>query len=597
MSDDDDLEAAVRELRDEVDALHTRITALESAIDTDPPPSAEADETAGTAVESDTATPETAQPHESEAAPQAGATADSEASSGERNWERDIGMKWLGGVGGLALVVGVVFFIRLAIEAGYLGPLGRVLTGTAGGLVLLAGGRYAAERQGYDRWGRLVAGSGLAIAYFSVYAAYGFESYRTAIGTPLWTVLLALTVLVAATAAVSVRDRTPAVAGEAFLLGYVTAYVGLDASTFVVSPAYVVLLTAGLVTIAAVRPWSRLVLGSVLPTYVLHLAWLERLEPPAAAATAVLIATFAIYAAGVYVLRASDRTDRWHRRLAEATTGLNAVFAAALLEGVVRRLIPTAPDGVAVSAVGLALGGIYAVTEARLGQQNSAAGVLAVALLAVSVVLAADPLLATVGLLILLCGALALGSRRDAMAVRVGGHLVAVGTVAKLLAVDATELPSSSLADPLATVTGRPAAYLLGITVFYGLGRWLGGASTTVPATDREFSVATPYAWTATGLAVVLLGLELSGASLSVAWAVLGLVFVGVGLALDDRSRRLQGVVVLGLVTTKVFLYDTRGLDTLARTLSFLVLGGILLVASYAYARWQGEEPLQRLTG
>ncbi len=169
--------------------------------------------------------------------------------------------------------------------------------------------------------GSLVAGTGLAIAYFSVYAAYGFESYRAAIGAPLWVVLLVLTALVAATAVVSVRDHAPAVAGEAFLLGYVTAYVGLDAASFVVSPAYVVLLTAGLVTIAAVRPWSRLVLGSVLPAYVLHLAWLERLEPPEAVATAVLVATFAVYAAGVYVLRASDRTDRWHRRLVEATTG------------------------------------------------------------------------------------------------------------------------------------------------------------------------------------------------------------------------------------------------------------------------------------
>ncbi|EMA07676.1 Predicted membrane protein [Haloarcula vallismortis] len=596
MSDDDDLEAEVRELRDEVDALHTRITALESALDTDPPPSTE-DEAASTAVESDTVEAKSGSPDGSEPAPETSETADSDTPPDERNWERDIGMKWLGGVGGLALVVGVVFFIRLAIEAGYLGPLGRVLTGTAGGPVLLASGRYAAERQGYDRWGRLVAGTGLAIAYFSVYAAYGFESYRTAIGTPLWTVLLALTVLVAATAALSVRDHAPAVAGEAFLLGYVTAYVGLDASTFVVSPAYVVLLTAGLVTIAAVRPWSRLVLGSVLPAYVLHIAWLETVEPPESVAAAVLVATFAIYAAGVYALRASDRTDRWHRRLVDATTGLNAVFAAVLLERTVPNLVPTAPDGVAVGAVGLALGGVYAVTESRLGQRDSAAGVLAVALLAVSVVLAADPFLATVGLLLLLSGALVVGSRRNAGAVRLGGHLVAVGTVAKLLAVDATRLPAFSLADPLATAMGRPAAYLLSIAVFYALARWSGGVSATVPATEREFSVATPYTWTATGLAVVLLGLELSGAGLSVAWAVLGLAFVGVGLALDDRSRRLQGVVVLGLVTTKVFLYDTQGLDTLARTLSFLVLGGILLVASYAYARWQGEEPLRRLSG
>lgn len=596
MSDDGDLSAEVQELRAEVDALHTRIAALESALDTDPPPSTEA-ETASTAVESDTAAPESESVGSTEPEPDTGETADSNAPADERNWERNIGMKWLGGVGGLTLVVGVVFFIRLAIEAGYLGPLGRVLTGTAGGLILLAGGRYAAEAQGYSRWGRLVAGTGLAIAYFSVYAAYGFESYRAAIGAPLLAVLFALTVLVAATAALSVRDHAPAVAGEAFLLGYVTAYVGLDAGSFVVSPTYVVLLTVGLVTIAAVRPWSPFVLGSVLPAYVLHLAWLERLEPPDAVATAVLAATFGIYAAGVYVLRASDRTDRWHRRLVEGTTALNAVFAVLLLEGVVRGLIPTAPDGVAVGAIGLGLGGVYAATESRLGQQNSAAGMLAVVLLAVSVVLAADPFAETVGLLILLCGALALGARHDAGAVRIGGHLVAVGTVVKLLVVDATRLPAFSLADPLATVTGRPAAYLLGVAVFYALGRWFSGTSTTVPSSDRKLSVAAPYVWTATGLAVVLLGLELSGASLSVVWAVLGLVFVGVGLALDARSRRLQGVVVLGLVTVKVFLYDTQGLDTLARTLSFLVLGGILLVASYAYARWQGEKPLQRLSG
>ena len=595
MSDDDDLSAEVQELRAEVDALHTRIAALEAELDTDPPPSTE-DGTANTAVGADTAAPESESADSSEPRTETSETVDSNAPADGRNWERDIGMKWLGGVGGLALVVGVVFFIRLAIEAGYLGPLGRVLTGTAGGLVLLAGGRYAAERQGYNRWGRLVAGTGLAIAYFSVYAAYGFESYRTAIGAPLWAVLLVLTVLVAATVALSVRDHTPAVAGEAFLLGYVTAYVGLDAGSFVVSPAYVVLLTAGLVTIAAVRPWSRLVLGSVLPAYVLHLAWLERLEPPEAVATAVLAATFGIYAAGVYGLRASNRTDQWHHRLVEATTALNAVFTVLLLEGVVRRLIPTAPEGVAVGAIGLALIGVYAATESRLGQQNSAAGMLAVVLLAVSVVLAADPFAETVGLLILLCGALALGTRRGAGAVRIGGHLIAVGTTAKLLTADATRLPAFSLADPLATVTGRPAAYLLGIVVFYALGRWFSGTSTTVPSIDRELSVAAPYAWAATGLAVVLLGLELSGAGLSVAWAVLGLAFVGVGLALDARSRRLQGVVVLGLVTVKVFLYDTQGLDTLARTLSFLVLGGILLVASYAYARWQGEKPLRRLS-
>lgn len=139
----------------------------------------------------------------------------SRRAAGSRDWELTVGVRWLGLAGALALVVGVVFFVRLAIERGLLGPAGRVAVGTAGGLLLFGFGRYAAGHQGFVRWGRIAAGAGLAMAYFSVYAAYGFESYREAIGTPLWAVLGALTMLVATTAALSVRDGAPLVAGEA----------------------------------------------------------------------------------------------------------------------------------------------------------------------------------------------------------------------------------------------------------------------------------------------------------------------------------------------------------------------------------------------
>jgi len=118
----------------------------------------------------------------------------------------------------------------------------------------------------------------------------------------------------------------------------------------------------------------------------------------------------------------------------------------------------------------------------------------------------------------------------------------------------------------------------------------------TLPKNAREIPLAAPYAWAATGLTVVILGLELSGVGVSVAWAVFGLLLLGVGLATNLGGLRMQGIAVLVVVTAKVFLFDTQDLDTVARTLSFLVLGAILLIASYAYARWQGEDPLRQLT-
>ncbi len=53
---------------------------------------------------------------------------------------------------------------------------------------------------------------------------------------------------------------------------------------------------------------------------------------------------------------------------------------------------------------------------------------------------------------------------------------------------------------------------------------------------------------------------------------------------------------MFGVTTAKVFLFDTQGLDTAARTVSFLALGSLLLAASYAYARWQGSRPLDKFT-
>ena len=604
---DDDLESEVRRLRSELMTLQRRVADLEDRVDgdeaddaptrteTDAParaPSDESETRTDRADESETqADRERAQVRSEEPAE----PAEPAEPERERDWERNVGIKWLGLGGGVALVVGVVFFVRLAIEAGLLGPLGRVVAGTLAGLALFVGGRVAAERQGYVRWGRIAAGAGLAIAYFSVYAAYGFETYREALGTPLWLVLAAQTALVAGTAILSVRDGAPIVAGEAFFLGYGTAFLGLEAETFVVTPLYALLLAAGLVAVATVRPWSRLVGGSVIPTYGLVVAWHAETDPPTALVGATVVAAFGIYLAGGYVLRGGDVDGPWHSLRLRLLTVLNAVVAASYLEDTVRELVPDAPlEGVAVAAVGLAMAGVYAVTDRRPVRRDETAGALAVVLIGVAVVLATGTFAATVGLLALLCGAVLVASLLEADAVRTGAHLVAAGTAFKLLAVDAEELSAFDAAEPLATLAGRPAAFLLAILVFYGLAWRFRDDAVRPPRLERAVPVAAPYAATATGLTVVVLGLELSGAAVSVAWAAFGLALVTAGLAADRRGLRFLGIAVLGLVTGKAFLVDMQGLDAAARALAFLAVGAILLVASYAYARWQGEDPLRQ---
>ena len=587
MRDDDNLRTEVEKLRSEITALQRRVSELEETLETD------AGSTETSADHTNASIDGSADPPR----PDQTSSAETDHDERGRDWERDIGIKWLGVVGGIALVIGVVFFVRMAIEAGLLGPLGRVVTGTVGGLVLFGGGRYAARQPAYVRWGQITAGVGLAITYFSLYAAYGFDAYRTALETPLWAVLFAMTVLVAGTIVLSVRDRTPIVAGEAFLFGYLTAYLSLDSGTFLVTPGYVVLIALGIVALATVRPWSRLVVSSIVPTYGIVWAWVVDGDPAAIHVVGIGLVTFGIYLAGGYLLRRTVFDGRWERLQVRSITVLNASAAAILIEYALRQWFPEIPvEGVAFGGIALGLVGVYVITERTSVRRDDAAGGFSVILFGGSVVLAGGTFTATVGLLGVLCGAVIVTAFTDADAFRTGSHFVAGGTVIKLLFVDADTLAAVDASDPLTSLTGRAAAFGLAIVLFYGLAWWYRSDVLMLGDGDREIPLIAPYAWAGTGLTVVILGLELTGVGVSVAWAVFGLLLLGIGLATNLGGLRIQGIVVLVLVTVKVFLYDTQDLDTVARTLSFLVLGAILLIASYAYARWQGEDPLRQLT-
>lgn len=604
MSDDEDLRTEVQSLREEVDALQRRLDALEDRTDertdsladpSDEPPGEQPADAHPRPAAEDSSGPA------DELKPAVQRVADAESSdTGGRDWELAVGVRWLGVVGALALVVGVVFFVRLAIEQGWLGPLGRVVAGTLGGLLLFVGGRFAAERQSYVRWGRTTAGAGFAITYFSLYAAYGFESYREVLGTPLWAILALLTLLVAGVAVVSVRDGAPLVAAETFFFGYVTAYLSLDAVTPVVTPIYALLLAFGVVAIAVVEPWRRLVAGSVFGTYTVVAIWVLDAEPTEATIAAVALVAFGLYLAGVYALRREDRfAGRFYGIEVGTTTFLNAAFAALLLEIAVRNGVESYDlAGLGAAVVAVALAGFYLLTDRQPVsvfdwqplRRDGTAAAFSVVLGAIALGAATGTFLTTVGSIGVVCLAVATAHHDGSPAFRVGAHAVAAGVLVKLLVVDADELAAFDAAEPMATLTGRPVAFLAGIVAFYGLAWFFSRAATgLLEAESRpQLPIEAVYAIAATGLTVVAFGLELSGLGISVAWALFGFALLGVGFTADRRGVRLLGIGVLGLTTAKVFLVDTTGLDTLARTLAFLVLGAVLLAASYIYARSRG---------
>jgi uncharacterized membrane protein len=76
----------------------------------------------------------------------------------------------------------------------------------------------------------------------------------------------------------------------------------------------------------------------------------------------------------------------------------------------------------------------------------------------------------------------------------------------------------------------------------------------------------------------------------SALWAVVGLALLSIGLWRDSRNFRIGGLVLFGIALAKLFLYDLSALSAMARALSFLGVGLVLLLAAFLYQRVSGRD-------
>ncbi|MEW6665620.1 MAG: DUF2339 domain-containing protein [Thermodesulfobacteriota bacterium] len=203
------------------------------------------------------------------------------------NWEQFLGVKLFAWAAGLALFLGVAFFLKWSFDHGFVTPPVRVAMGLITGLALLIGG-LRLPREQYAAIVQVLTAAAVLVLYADIFASYSFYHF---IGQAAAFVLMAL---VTATAfLLATRLNSPTVAVLGLLGGFLTPPL---LSTGVDRPlglfTYIAFLDAGLLAVAQSKRWTYLALLSAIATVVMQFGWVAKFFAAEKALTAIAIFLF-----------------------------------------------------------------------------------------------------------------------------------------------------------------------------------------------------------------------------------------------------------------------------------------------------------------
>jgi uncharacterized membrane protein len=512
------------------------------------------------------------------------------AAPGGRSWaaraeeidlEDLLGGRVLAWVGGSAVLLGVVFFLVMAVSRGWIDEPTRVVLAFLGSTALVALGLVLYERQGQTQASLAAVGTGIAALYASLTAATTlYDLVSPVLG-------LAVAGLVGATAtAIAVRWSSPVVAGIGIVGALlspvlVEAGVGGEALTF---------MAVALVAAVAVLLWQRwdwLAAAAFLVSAPQLAAWADDGSNDLGLVLAVLVAFWLLYmvAAVGYELRVPTEALR-------SSSALLVLANVALIAGLGWFVLDDRGHGngatawiLALAAVHLALG-IGVLDRVKSRDFGGLTLALAIGLSALGFALALDGPALVAGWAAHSVGLAWLAGRYAEPRAALGAlaflalaavHVLSIEAPLESLRNGVDDLPDALFGIGL---VGVAAAAFARFATNIGE-RWVLDA---VAAAGLVYLVSVAI--------VDQLGIAPDGSRqqdgqvvLSAFWSLTGLASLVYGLVRDDRRFRLGGLALLCIAVFKVFFYDLAELKSIYRVLSFIALGLLLLVGAFAYQR------------
>lgn len=179
-------------------------------------------------------------------------------------------------VGGIALILGAIFFLSLAFSRGWIGPEHRVLIGLIAGIVSIVAGAVFIERRN-RLLGHVLTPVGLATISISLVGATRLYAL-----VPVETGLAVAFASAAAAAVIAIRGNSPVVAA----FGLVSVLISpplLEAPADVSTLAFVGAVLVGTTVVSIWRGWSWLPALAFVLAAPQAAAWIDRRPDPAVA--------------------------------------------------------------------------------------------------------------------------------------------------------------------------------------------------------------------------------------------------------------------------------------------------------------------------
>lgn len=516
----------------------------------------------------------------------------------ESSIETAIGTRWLGRIGMVAMVFGIAFFLKYSFDNRLIGETGRIVLGLIAGIVFLGLGEHFQMRRAWPVYGQILTGGGMAILYFSLYAAFAFYHL---IAQPL-----AFGALIAVTAAgigLSLRYSARSVAVLGILGGFLTPILlSTGENRPVTLFSYILLLDIGLLLIVHLRKWQDVALLSLVGTVLIYAGWHDQFysvqqQPLAFTVSAVffllyrshllsyrglspawidqaVIALSAAFLLIAFYLQNQELNDRLFKSFLLTLTAVEGAAA-----GLNRKIAPgrdATTVGFAASAMAVSVVAIFAILDRPW----------------ISAALAAE--MVVLGFV---------GHRTNSIAVRSAAYLLGLLSVGRFfLEITASGFTSGTML----VLNTRFLVSAFIIAAFYVLlALSVRGRDSLLPAE----SIAAPVLLATTQvLSVILLSVEFyeyyqyaarqrnlpyaefrygSQLSLSIIWTIYAAGLVFIGIIRKGRLLRFLGICLIAITIVKVFFFDLSELETIYRIVSFVILGLLLLAVSYFYNRYR----------